>query len=149
MSIIDEKKDEIAMRLARKIVMYLVFAGMLLSVYDEFANYMENGDDFARDPKVMYEIYGELPIPDNTNEIEKKESIRERYSVSLDIYYCTRLSKEQIKRFYIMYLTDKGWKQIDKQDGNCMVLFKKDKWKIAVQDENEKYRVNIYKIYRY
>ena len=48
-----------------------------------------------------------------------------------------------------MYLTDKGWKQIDKQDGNCMVSFKKDKWKIAVQDENEKYRVNIYKIYRY
>ena len=48
-----------------------------------------------------------------------------------------------------MYLTDKGWKQIDKQDGNCMVLFKKDKWKIAVQDENDKYRVNIYKIYRY
>ena len=72
MSVIDEKKDEIAMRLARKIVMYLVFAGMLLSVYDEFANYMENGDDFKRDPKVLYEIYGELPIPDNTNEIEKK-----------------------------------------------------------------------------
>jgi hypothetical protein len=137
------------MQRAKKIVVYLMALWLLCFLYSAVMNYWENGDDFKRDPKVLYEIYGELPIPDNTNEIEKKESIRERYSVSLDIYYCTRLSKEQIKRFYIMYLTDKGWKQIDKQDGNCMVLFKKDKWKIAVQDENEKYRVNIYKIYRY
>jgi len=137
------------MQRAKKIVVYLMALWLLFFLYSAVMNYWENGDDFKRDPKVLYEIYGELPIPDNTNEIEKKESIRERYSVSLDIYYCTRLSKEQIKRFYIMYLTDKGWKQIDKQDGNCMVLFKKDKWKIAVQDENEKYRVNIYKIYRY
>ncbi|SDG74724.1 hypothetical protein SAMN05216584_1332 [Selenomonas sp. WCT3] len=137
------------MQRAKKIVVYLMVLWLLCFLYSAVMNYWENGNDFKRDPKVLYEIYGELPIPDNTNEIEKKESIRERYSVSLDIYYCTRLSKEQIKRFYIMYLTDKGWKQIDKQDGNCMVLFKKDKWKIAVQDENEKYRVNIYKIYRY
>ncbi|WP_296784690.1 hypothetical protein [Selenomonas sp.] len=137
------------MQRAKKIVVYLMALWLLCFLYSAVMNYWENGDDFKRDPKVLYEIYGELPIPDNTNEIEKIESIRERYSVSLDIYYCTRLSKEQIKRFYIMYLTDKGWKQIDKQDGNCMVLFKKDKWKIAVQDENEKYRVNIYKIYRY
>ena len=137
------------MQRAKKIVVYLMALWLLCFLYSAVMNYWENGDDFKRDPKVLYEIYGELPIPDNTNEIEKKESIRERYSVSLDIYYCTRLSKEQIKRFYIMYLTDKGWKQIDKQDGNCMVLFKKDKWKIAVQDENDKYRVNIYKIYRY
>ena len=137
------------MQRAKKIVVYLMALWLLCFLYSAVMNYWENGDDFKRDPKVLYEIYGELPIPDNTNEIEKKESIRERYSVSLDIYYCTRLSKEQIKRFYVMYLTDKGWKQIDKQDGNCMVLFKKDKWKIAVQDENEKYRVNIYKIYRY
>lgn len=137
------------MQRAKKIVVYLMALWLLCFLYSAVMNYWENGDDFKRDPKVLYEIYGELPIPDNTNEIEKIESIRERYSVSLDIYYCTRLSKNQIKRFYIMYLTDKGWKQIDKQDGNCMVLFKKDKWKIAVQDENEKYRVNIYKIYRY
>jgi hypothetical protein len=39
MSVIDEKKDEIAMQLARKIVMYLVFVGMLLSVYDSFYRY--------------------------------------------------------------------------------------------------------------
>ncbi|SDH05880.1 hypothetical protein SAMN05216584_1331, partial [Selenomonas sp. WCT3] len=36
--------------MVRKIVMYLLFVGMLLSVYDSFENYMINGDDFSRDP---------------------------------------------------------------------------------------------------
>ena len=45
---------------------------MLLSLYDSVMNYVDNGDDFERDPKVLYEIYDALPIPDKTQEMEKK-----------------------------------------------------------------------------
>ncbi|TYZ30251.1 hypothetical protein FZ041_02940 [Selenomonas caprae] len=100
-------------RVVRKIVMYLLLVGMLLSVYDSFENYMINGDDFSRDPQVMYEIYDELPIPDNTKEIERKEFIRKRYSLSLYVYYHTSLPDEDIRQFYIEKLVDKGWQQIE------------------------------------
>ena len=132
--------------MVRKIVMYLLFVGMLLSVYDSFENYMINGDDFSRDPKVMYEIYDELPIPDNTKEIERKEFIRKRYSLSLYVYYHTSLSDEYIRQFYIEKLVDKGWQQIEDQGGTG-IAFKKGRWEISVHNEVDKYFVDIYKIY--
>lgn len=136
------------MRLARKIVMYLVFAGMLLSVYDEFANYMENGDDFKRDPKIMYEIYDGLPVPDKTEEVEKNEAIRERSSVSLNVYYHTELSIEEVMQFYNSQLTHDGWQKVKNQGGKGLV-YKKEKWKISIQEEKNTYRVHIYKFYTY
>lgn len=136
------------MKQARKLVLLFMAVCILLSLYGSVMNYIENGNDFERDPKVVYEIYDDLPIPDKTQEIEKKESIRERSSVSLDVYYHTNLSNEQIRQFYIRNLPDKGWIQIEDQGGDG-IAFKKGKWKIAVHDDKDKYRVDIYKIYRY
>jgi len=130
----------------RKIVMYLLFVGMLLSVYDSFENYRINGDDFARDPKVMYEIYDELPILDNTDEIEKKEFIKKRYSLSLYVYYRTSLSDTEIRQFYSEKLSDKGWQQIEDQGGKG-IAFKKGRWEISIHSELDKYYVDIYKFY--
>lgn len=127
-------------------VLLFMAACMLLSLYDSVMNYVDNGDDFERDPKVLYEIYDALPIPDKTKEMEKKESIRNRSSVSLDVYYHTSLSNEQIRQFYITYLPDKGGRLKIKGDG---IAFKKEEWIIAVYDENDKYRVDICKVYRY
>ncbi|MCR5439354.1 MAG: hypothetical protein K6F01_08005 [Selenomonas sp.] len=132
--------------MVRKIVMYLLFVGMLLSVYDSFENYRINGDDFARDPKVMYEIYDELPIPDNTDEIEKKEFIKKRYSLSLYVYYRTNLSDTEIRQFYSEKLSDKGWQQIEDQGGKG-IAFKKGRWEISIHSELDKYYVDIYKFY--
>ena len=126
--------------------MYLLFVGMLLSVYDSFENYRINGDDFARDPKVMYEIYDELPIPDNTDEIEKKEFIKKRYSLSLYVYYRTSLSDTEIRQFYSEKLSDKGWQQIEDQGGKG-IAFKKGIWEISIHSELDKYYVDIYKFY--
>ena len=126
--------------------MYLLFVGMLLSVYDSFENYRINGDDFARDPKVMYEIYDELPIPDNTDEIEKKEFIKKRYSLSLYVYYRTSLSDTEIRQFYSEKLSDKGWQQIEDQGGKG-IAFKKGRWEISIHSELDKYYVDIYKFY--
>ena len=132
--------------MVRKIVMYLLFVGMLLSVYDSFENYRINGDDFARDPKVMYEIYDELPILDNTDEIEKKEFIKKRYSLSLYVYYRTSLSDTEIRQFYSEKLSDKGWQQIEDQGGKG-IAFKKGRWEISIHSELDKYYVDIYKFY--
>ena len=126
--------------------MYLFFVGMLLSVYDSFENYRINGDDFARDPKVMYEIYDELPILDNTDEIEKKEFIKKRYSLSLYVYYRTSLSDTEIRQFYSEKLSDKGWQQIEDQGGKG-IAFKKGRWEISIHSELDKYYVDIYKFY--
>lgn len=134
------------MRLARKIVMYLLFVGMLMTVYDSFENYRMNGDDFARDPKVLYEIYEELPVPSETEEAEKEENIRKRSSLSLNVYYHTEWPIEEIMQFYESRLTSDGWQMVEKQKDN-VVTFKKEKWKISVIEEKDEYRVHIYKFY--
>lgn len=132
----------------RKIVLYFMACFMLFFVYSAFMNYMENGDDFKRDPKIMYEIYEGLPVPDKTEEVEKKEAIRERSSVSLNVYYHTELSIEEVMQFYNSQLTHDGWQKVKNQGGKGLV-YKKEKWKISIQEEKNTYRVHIYKFYTY
>lgn len=134
------------MQLGRKLAYYIFAIIMLMTVYDSFENYRINGDDFARDPKAMYEIYDELPIPDNTDEIEKKEFIKKRYSLSLYVYYRTNLSDTEIRQFYSEKLSDKGWQQIEDQGGKG-IAFKKGRWEISIHSELDKYYVHIYKFY--
>ena len=130
----------------KKISMCIFFALGVLSLWHTVMNYSINGDDFQKDPKVMMEIYNDLPIPESTTEIDKKDISRPRTSAFLDIYYHTDLPNNQIISFYVEELSRKGWKQIEYRGGKG-VLFQKDKWKIAVNEGDLEYNLEIFKFY--
>ena len=52
----------------------------------------------------------------------------------------------QIISFYVEELSRKGWKQIEYRGGKG-VLFQKDKWKIAVNEGDLEYNLEIFKFY--
>lgn len=87
-----------------------------------------------------------MPVPSETEEAEKEESIRKRSSLSLNVYYHTEWPIEKIIQFYESRLTSDGWQMVEKQKDN-VVTFKKEKWKISVIEEKDEYRVHIYKFY--
>ncbi|SHK97486.1 hypothetical protein SAMN05216582_12834 [Selenomonas ruminantium] len=130
----------------KKITMCIVCVFVLLSLLHTVLNYSINGDDFQKDPKVMLEIYDSLPIPERTREIDKKDISRPRTSVFWDIYYHTDLPNNQIMSFYVEELSKKGWEQIEYRGGKG-ILFQKNKWKIAVNEGDSEYNLEIFKFY--
>lgn len=130
----------------KRILHYIVIIGVLLSLYDVTMNFMYHSDDFEKDPKEMYEIYEELPLPEKTDELGKKEMIRKRHFVSLDIDYCTDLSNTRIREFYIERLPLAGWYQVDDLGGDG-IAFARSGWKISIHNENKKYNLYICKSY--
>ncbi|WP_041914297.1 hypothetical protein [Selenomonas ruminantium] len=130
----------------KKIAMYIVGMFAVLSLLHTIVNYSINGDDFQKDPKVMVEIYDSLPIPEYTKEVDKKDISRPRTSAFLDIYYHTDLPNDKIMNYYIDKLTKDGWKQIEYRGGKG-ILFQKGKWKIAVNEGESEYNLEIFKFY--
>ncbi|BAL82977.1 hypothetical protein SELR_12690 [Selenomonas ruminantium subsp. lactilytica TAM6421] len=94
----------------------------------------------------MVEIYDSLPIPEYTKEVDKKDISRPRTSAFLDIYYHTDLPNDKIMNYYIDKLTKDGWKQIEYRGGKG-ILFQKGKWKIAVNEGESEYNLEIFKFY--
>ncbi|BAL82524.1 hypothetical protein SELR_08160 [Selenomonas ruminantium subsp. lactilytica TAM6421] len=130
----------------KKITMAFICFCSTLSLLYTAMNYKVNGDAFQKDPQIILEIYEDLPIPECTKEVKKKDKSRPRSSVFLKVYYYTELSNEQIMNFYVEQFTKRGWKQIEYK-GGIGVLFKKDDWKIAVNKGEENYSLEIFKFY--
>lgn len=130
----------------KKFLQCIVIMGILLSLYDITIGYIFHSGSYEIYTKEMYTIYEELPIPEKTNELMKKETVRKRHFVSLDVDYCTYLSDTQIRDFYIERLPLNGWHQIEDLGGDG-IAFTRSGWKVSIHNENEKYNLYICKSY--
>ena len=131
----------------RNKVSNIIVLGMILFLYNVTVDYFVDGDITNEDTRTLYEIYDELPVPEFTSEIGKKEMIRKRYCISLEIDYSTGLNSAQVGDFYIENLTKKGWIQIKDKGGNG-IAFKRGGWEMYIHKGKEKYNLDICKFYR-
>lgn len=130
----------------RKMIFLIAFV-MLLFLYTIAMDCFVDDGKSKEDTRILYEIYNELPVPEFTSEIRKKEMIRKRYCVSLEIDYRTDVDGARLGKFYIENLTEKGWIQIEDKGGNG-IAFKRGGWEMYIHKGKEKYSLDICKFYR-
>ena len=108
----------------------LIFLIILLVVLGR--GYFVEDEVCERDIREMYSIYDSLAVPEQTVEVKLHDRKKWGSSVSLDAEFATSLSDDEIKDFYMQYLTENGWGYHEKDNG-----YMKDGLRLVVRKKKE------------